>query len=764
MKLGEFRVPEPIAGRIRQLIHDVKAAPYKPACGLPSFEDRLQKWLYTLERHYFDTDAALAALSLVKYVNDSELDDAWRSGHALVVEWLKTRKLAFSDVHFLCKQGESHREHYIRAIGVSGRNEERKFSKLENVEGMLSAVELALHRPTKQGKAVWLNRLRGVSGKSAWVLLWDLLLSGKTASSQLRRLEKLVKIVRPKDETLVMVVSQVASEEAIHRVRATMSDLKMAGGVLAATVLEDKHRVQNAPELPDDLRDRVTSFCSDYFKYFVDLQGIREKLKNVGPFGYTDDPNIRAGWTIVTVNNAPNNSIPPIWHPGADREDDSEARGMVPFPRILSKTIDEPIPDPSDGLTSAQIDYYSETLLTLFKELRAVRPSRFLGKTDSPAPVQRDDTEDQGGKLPAAEIPIDGEHGDTRASKERDSRKDQPSLVVHSPSPDVQCPPLDLWTPGPTKADFLLHYEPRVGAEVTDRLWRLSRAAIAAVGAGNFARLVSIGRDLQEMPRSSVYLQGEAAYLLAEGLRLLADIEHDAHKKSKLSAEAFTEYGRARELMRDDPRPIRGLGRIYEIEGDYSEAIRLFQVAKVSCQLALAQTDETKRPDLVHEILRSTRHFIHGLLEMRRTSAASIWHREHKRRQIEGYLVECEEYHMKFMPLFEAERVWFTIEWFMGLVFLAKAWGDVGNTDRMHVLLLRALDFRRKLILPSDGLSDVEQANLRWWLSVARERHSAFAHVSIDLIEKLGTALDRCSPRSVVVLIDGLLWSLGGPA
>ncbi|EKD99300.1 MAG: hypothetical protein ACD_23C00027G0001, partial [uncultured bacterium] len=96
----------------------------------------------------------------------------------------------------------------------------------------------------------------------------------------------------------------------------------------------------------------------------------------------------------------------------------------------------------------------------------------------------------------------------------------------------VLTPPLDLWTPGPTEIDLIAHYEPIVGKELAQQLWTLSRASISAVANGDFDRQVALGSELQRIAGANTYLQGEAAYFVAEGLRLRADIEANAQRKA----------------------------------------------------------------------------------------------------------------------------------------------------------------------------------------------------------------------------------------
>ncbi len=130
-----------------------------------------------------------------------------------------------------------------------------------------------------------------------------------------------------------------------------------------------------------------------------------------------------------------------------------------------------------------------------------------------------------------------------------------------------------------------------------------------------------------------------------------------------------------------------------EVRGRYDEALEYFWKAKGLCLLGLASAGPKERPDLAHEVLRTSRHLIHCLLDIRRTSPSSPWNRENKRQELQGYILECENLHRELMPVFKAEEKWSTIEWFMGLVFVAKAWAAVGNQEKMQAALFKRLCF-----------------------------------------------------------------------
>ena len=114
------------------------------------------------------------------------------------------------------------------------------------------------------------------------------------------------------------------------------------------------------------------------------------------------------------------------------------------------------------------------------------------------------------------------------------------------------------------------------------------------------------------------------------------------------------------------------------------------------------------------------------------------------------------------MKRFSSFRGWALIEWFMALVFFAKAWGEVGSVDRKTLCLMRALKVRRLVVPRNRPLTPSEQVNLRWnlrwWAGVALETKSRPKRYDIlskaeDLVDALASATDEY----LVSMIDNML-------
>jgi nucleoside phosphorylase len=318
---------------------------------------------------------------------------------------------------------------------------------------------------------------------------------------------------------------------------------------------------------------------------------------------------------------------------------------------------------------------------------------------------------------------------------------------------------VDLWTPGLSKKYFLANYGQLVGPDYAETLWSYSRKAIKAVEDGNFGMKLRLGRMLRSEAHEWAPLEAMGHYLSAEGNRLLADLSTDSTKQSQLLVEAAEDYQTATILFPADPRPKRGLGRLYEVQGDIGKALSLLEEAKALSLLRLSQIDRADlplKPHVAHEALRATRHLIHCLLEVRRTNKLSEWNREHKTRQLVGYIVECENLHRELMPLFRSQERWWLIEWFMGLVFLARAWGAVGDRARMTSTLLHALHTKRRS-MPHTSLSPVDRINLQWWLDVAFSAPNGPDPLLLHKIESIRRALSTFQDEEVLSQVSDLL-------
>lgn len=345
------------------------------------------------------------------------------------------------------------------------------------------------------------------------------------------------------------------------------------------------------------------------------------------------------------------------------------------------------------------------------------------------------------------------------------ARKTPDSPYQHNTTPVIQIGRsatsefADLWTPGLGKKLFLSSYAPIVGNDYAGELWSYSRKAIKAVEDGDFSMKLQIGRTLHTEVSEWVPLRAMGHYLAGEGNRLLADLDANRSRQLTFLTKAAEDYQAALFLFPSDPRPLRGLGRLLETRGEIGEALPLLEEAKAMSLLRLSKlspTDRRLRPDAAHEALRTTRHLIHCLLEIRRTNKLSEWNLEHKTQQLIGYIVECENLHRELMPHFRQQERWWLIEWFMGLVFLARAWGAVGERARMTLSLLHALQTKRRS-MSNSRLTPVDRINLQWWLDVAFSAPSGPDPLIVPKLEAIQNSLAAFSDEEVLRHVSGLL-------
>ena len=322
----------------------------------------------------------------------------------------------------------------------------------------------------------------------------------------------------------------------------------------------------------------------------------------------------------------------------------------------------------------------------------------------------------------------------------------------------------DLLTPGFTADQIGEIYKAEVGTELSNILSSCFEDAIQSVAEGDFRSQVRIGEQIAEYACECPEFKGVGLYFCGEGWRLLGDLENDSEKRNNAYNQAEENYNKSIECSPDDPRPIRGLGRLYELRGCFDEALMNFDKAKGLALLGHSNPlFVNKRHYFAHELLRITRHNIYCLLDVKETNPYSKWHREHKSREIEGYIIESENRHREHMMLFKTHDRWYQIEWFMGLVFLAKAWASMKNQERMIYCLLHALLMRRKMFKDQENLGKIERANLQWWLDVSSSSGMRLNRTFERGIEKLRYALMNDEHGEVIKIIDDILIPISPP-
>ena len=300
-----------------------------------------------------------------------------------------------------------------------------------------------------------------------------------------------------------------------------------------------------------------------------------------------------------------------------------------------------------------------------------------------------------------------------------------PSTTVgpHASTVHPQLP--DILTPNLTGIDTLRSYAPIVGEEAASWLAGVQERVIQSIETAQFEQqdkiadeILAANMGLPELTVTGHYLQGEAR-------RLMSDMARDPQTKGRLQAEAITSYETALELAPGETRALRGLARTLEVQGDIGKALTLFEDARIRALSAFRDGAGQSQNGVIHEVLRSTRHYAACIVDAIDQNPRSEWSKELGLLQLHGLVAESDHLHRGTLDKFAGSSDWIDIEWFMGLVLLAKGYSKVGDSERAWSTLLFALMARVRMFNPDAvSRSAVELANLGWWCATAlRIRH-----------------------------------------
>lgn len=339
--------------------------------------------------------------------------------------------------------------------------------------------------------------------------------------------------------------------------------------------------------------------------------------------------------------------------------------------------------------------------------------------------------------------------------RKQDKAIDDPALSVGTAS----LAGVDPWTPGPASRHIIQVYAADLGGKAAARIAQLAEEAIRAIGRGDFTEQGRIADDVLRIAQDakSRRLRGEAEYLKAESLRLLADFERDRNKVRNLRNQALGSYENAATDLGEDPRPLRGSGRILEVMGDPDAALMRFGKAASLSEQKLAQSHPLNQFSLAHEHVRSLRHEFNCLADIETSSLLSSSQRTG---QLEKLLQLSEKRHEQVLARFRHVEDWWRIEWFMAQVFHARGWAVVNQHGLAAKRLTWALEQRLKM-MPDDGkMSDVETGNLAWWLRTALSVVVGFESEERRKLERLAAEISSQAPRDRIHAAGGALLQL----
>ena len=103
------------------------------------------------------------------------------------------------------------------------------------------------------------------------------------------------------------------------------------------------------------------------------------------------------------------------------------------------------------------------------------------------------------------------------------------------------------------------------------------------------------------------------------------------------------------------------------------------------------------------------------------------------------------------------------IEWFMGLVLLAKSYAVVENMQRAWLSLLYALSARMAMMDPAKAsLSAVERGNLKWWCDTAKNVKVSDLSFQ-DGVERLAESVFTNDVSAAWINMQDLVWPVRPP-
>ena len=325
------------------------------------------------------------------------------------------------------------------------------------------------------------------------------------------------------------------------------------------------------------------------------------------------------------------------------------------------------------------------------------------------------------------------------------------------PLPDIITPSID------SARVVAVSYAPLVGEEAASWLQRTQSDITHSIEIADFTMQEIIARSLLENDFGIPELAASGHYILGEAQRLQADFVDNAIDRDRLLGAATESYSIAAELNPKSARSHRGLGRVYEVKGDVGVALKLYSRARLKALDAFAESGEPPSSEAAHEVLRSTRHYASCMSQRLAGDLQGPSARDSSIRQLHGVILESEELHRSILPRFAAQSDWMYIEWFMGLVALAKSYSVVEDVQHAWVSLLYALSARMAMMDPNRSrLSPVERGNLTWWCNTAKTVKLQNTS-SRNGVEKLAEGVARDDASMVWINMQDLVWPVQAP-
>ena len=253
--------------------------------------------------------------------------------------------------------------------------------------------------------------------------------------------------------------------------------------------------------------------------------------------------------------------------------------------------------------------------------------------------------------------------------------------------------------------------------------------------AGNFVLLEQIANGFCAVANESSHhvIKDQAAhlgyYLIGESKRLQI-VNAVSSNRMGLLNNAEEAYQISRDLVPDNFRSVRGLGKVYQEQGLYQKASDAYGLA-----LNMARSVQPRQGNwelALHEELRAWRYQIDLIINM-----------DGKTEGLLDQIVECRHKHIENLPMVSKDKEWLNLEYFMAYVYLGGAIAALGiegiGKDIGRNLLKEALISRIKMLElnPIPMLSQRMRENLRWWASkteLLKDRRADLAVIKLNSI------------------------------
>lgn len=312
----------------------------------PNYINRVKTALAALPREH--QAAALALFANVIYLPRPWLNEAWRE-IALELETREgwTPSSGFKEALFLAVDDAGLVTAFSHIAGIS-RRENHDVNPGYGTVSELIAPLVAFVGAKGQDLSV-MGGIQVAREKKWWVLLTDNAISGGSAKSDIEKLQTLKQRLRPKSMVSsrnqgpdILLCAQVITEQALEEIASVLPRSKVFYGIK----FDNRFRVNSddcvlfsEPATLIKVRKLCEWFGNIYFLQHAEKR-FEERLKAHKKKG--GQTNYAYGWrdcgyTIVTEENCPSNSVPLLYYTPSSTDHILGMRYMPPFPRTESR-------------------------------------------------------------------------------------------------------------------------------------------------------------------------------------------------------------------------------------------------------------------------------------------------------------------------------------------------------------------------------------------------------------------------------------------